>query len=212
MGAFFACAHPIFALGNSADIVQAFADAGAAPGRYTAQVQLPLMYEYVRTGVRIRHNWTMPLTFNIDYAPSVLTSLTLTSPTLGIMTPRYYSFGGVKKVQGETLYNGTAVGVFTNGLRLKLADRDDYQLQEVAAEATPATIPYSVTCNGCDTSALVVNGTAEPGMEAVGTRVPGTNVNSITFSIQVSFADIALSTLQTGNYRDQFTLLFEPDA
>lgn len=209
----FTHARPIFWLGSSDDIVKAFEDAGATPGIYTAHVQLPLVYEYVRAGVRIRHNWTMPFTINIDYSPSVLTDVTLISPTFGVMTPRYYNAGGIKKVQGEAIYNGTAVGVFTNGLRLRLASSDDYQMQEVAAgSTTPATIPYSITCNGCERSALVINGSAEPGMATNGTHLVGSNVNTISFSIHVSFADVALSSLNTGSYRDQFTLLFEPDA
>lgn len=207
----FTHARPIFSLGSSDEIVQAFSNAGATQGTYTAQVQLPLMYDYVRNGVRIRHNWNMPLTINIEYTPSVLTDVILRSPTQGEMTPRYYTVGGVRKIQGEAVYSGTAVGMFVNGVRIRLATGDRYQMREVTATAMPASFPYSVTCDGCERSQLVFNGVAEPGMTTVGTRMAGANVHSIPFSIRVNFIDILLSSLQTGTYRDQFTLLFEPD-
>lgn len=87
--------------------------------------------------------------------------------------------------------------------------------QEVAATPDPADpqpkfIPYSVTCTACDTPELVVEGVPTTGMTTKGVHVAGSNVNTITFSIKVGFADIALSELRTGAYRGQFSLLFEP--
>ncbi|MGE6180866.1 hypothetical protein [Aeromonas salmonicida] len=79
-----------------------------------------------------------------------------------------------------------------------------------AAGPQPKLIPYSVTCTACDTPELVVEGVPTTGMTTKGVHVAGSNVNTITFSIKVGFADIALSELRTGAYRGQFSLLFEP--
>lgn len=210
----FTHARPIFSLGDGDAIMQAFENANAAPGIYLAQVSIPVVYDYIRQGVRVRHNWSQPLELKIEYTPSVLTDITVTSPTLGVMTPRYTTRGGVKSVQGDAVYHGMATGVFTNGLRMRLKPGDTYQMQEVApdpTDPTPKLIPYSVTCTGCDTSELVVSGTAASGMTTTGVNIAGSNVNTITFSINISFADIALSNLRTGAYQDQFSLLFEPD-
>lgn len=78
------------------------------------------------------------------------------------------------------------------------------------ADPQPKFIPYSVTCTACDTPELVVEGVPTTGMTTKGVHVAGSNVNTITFSIKVGFADIALSELRTGAYRGQFSLLFEP--
>lgn len=207
----FTHARPIFSLGSSTDIIAAFENAKAKPGIYFTQINIPVVYDYIRQGVRVRHNWSLPLRLEIEYAPSVLTDVVVTSPTLGVMTPRYYAQGGVRLVRGEAVFNGVATGVFTNGLRMKLKVGDGYQMEEVAPELGSTVIPYSVTCNGCDTSELVINGAAVSGMTSSGTRITDTNTNVITFSINISFADIALSNLHTGAYRDQFSLLFEPD-
>lgn len=209
----FTHARPIFSLGSSSDIIAAFENANAKSGIYLTQVNIPVVYDYIRQGVRIRHNWSFPLRLEIEYTPSVLTNVSLTSPTLGVMTPRYYTLGGVRSVRGEAVFNGVATGVFTNGLRMKLKQGDTYQMEEIAPaqELSPTVIPYSVTCNGCDISELVINGGATSGMMSNGARISGSNVNVITFSIHISFADIALSDLHTGAYRDQFSLLFEPD-
>lgn len=209
----FTHARPIFSLGSSSDIIAEFENANAKPGIYFTQVNIPVVYDYIRQGVRVRHNWSFPLRLEIEYTPSVLTDVSVTSPTLGVMTPRYYTLGGVRSVRGEAVFNGVATGVFTNGLRVKLKVGETYQMEEVAPvpELSPTVIPYSVTCNGCDTSELVINGGAASGMTSSGTRITDTNNNVITFSIHISFADIALSDLHTGAYRDQFSLLFEPD-
>ncbi|WP_270827505.1 hypothetical protein [Aeromonas sp. Y318-1] len=210
----FTHARPIFSLGDGTAIMQAFENAHATPGTYLTQVSIPVVYDYIRQGVRIRHNWSLPLSIQIEYSPAVLTDITVTSPTLGVMTPRYTTRGGVKSVQGEAVFNGTATGVFTNGLRMKLKVGDTYRMKEVApdpADPMPRLIPYSVNCTGCDTPELVVNGVSAAGMTTTGVSIAGRNVNIITFSINVSFADVALSDLRTGSYRDQFSLLFEPD-
>ncbi|MFM4875111.1 hypothetical protein ACEUDK_19435 [Aeromonas veronii] len=207
----FTHARPIFSLGDSATIMQAFESANAVPGTYVTQVTIPVVYDYIRQGVRVRHKWSLPLMLEIEYAPSVLTDVTVTSPTLGVITPHYYTLEGVKNVRGEAVFNGVATGVFTNGLRVKLKTGDTYRMEEVVPEPEPGHIPYSVTCGGCDTPELVVNGVAASSMTSIGTRVAGSNVNSIVFTISVNFTDIALSDLHTGAYRDQFSLLFEPD-
>ncbi|HDO1342046.1 TPA: hypothetical protein P2Q92_001136, partial [Aeromonas veronii] len=207
----FTHARPIFSLGDNEAIMRAFEHANAKPGAYLAQVTMPVVYDYIRKGVRVRHNWSLPLRLEIEYTPSVLTDIEVTSPTQGVMTPRYYTLGGTRSVRGEAVFNGVATGMFTNGLRMKLKAGDSYQMEEVAPEASPGIIPYSVTCGGCESAELVINGGAVSGMITTGTRVAGSNVNTITFSINVSFSDVALIDLHTGTYRDEFSLLFEPD-
>lgn len=209
----FTHARPILSLGDTAQVLRAFEQAKAVTGTYVAQLSIPVVYDYLRGGVRVRHNWTLPLELRIDYSPAVLTDVTVVSPTLGVITPRYSIRGGVTRVQGETVFAGTATGVFVNGLRMRLKPGDSYRMVEATpdpADPQPKFIPYSVTCTACDTPELVVEGVPTTGMTTKGVHVAGSNVNTITFSIKVGFADIALSELRTGAYRGQFSLLFEP--
>lgn len=209
----FTHARPIVSLGDTAQVMQAFEQARALPGIYVAHLSIPVVYDYLRHGVRVRHNWVLPLELRIDYSPAVLTDVSVISPTLGVIMPRYTTLGGVTRVQGETIFAGTATGVFVNGLRMRLKQGDRYEMVEVSpdpADPQPRRIPYSVTCSMCDTPELVVEGVAATGMTSKGAHVAGSNVNSISFSIKVSFAGVALSELRTGAYRGQFSLLFEP--
>ncbi|MFM5781521.1 hypothetical protein ACET8B_02050 [Aeromonas caviae] len=204
----FTHARPVISLGDSTSIVQAFVDAGAAPGRYATQVSIPLSYDYERAGVRIRYQWTLPLALTIEYTPAILNDVTLISPTAGVMTPRYYNKGGDQYVSGEAVYNGVASGYFSNGLRLRLKTGDNYEM--VGPNNT--TIPLSVSCLQCEQALLVDKGVMTlPDLATKGTRVPGVNVPAINFTIGVQFADVALSTLETGAYQGVFALLFEPE-
>ncbi|MFQ2048382.1 hypothetical protein ACK34J_05465 [Aeromonas veronii] len=206
--------RPVFSLGD--DIMKEFADRAAPPGRYTATLFIPLYFDYFyagdgASGHIVRRNLTIPLTINIDYTPAILTEVTVVSPTNGVITPRYYTGGAEKRVQGDAIYNGVATGFFSNGLRIKLKASDTYQMREITSEPAPGYIPYSVSCTGCEAAELVIDGAAVSGMATTGTRVPGVNTSSISFSIKVGFNDVALSGLHTGTYHGQFSLLFEPD-
>lgn len=204
----FTHARPIISLGTSDSILQAFRSANAAPGTYTTQVSLPQAYEYERAGVRIRYNWTLPLTISINYAPSVLTDITLTSPTQGVMTARYASRGGVQYVAGETVYNAVATGFFTNGLRLRMKTGDVYQMS--GPDAT--TIPFSVTCGACAQQLLVDKGNLTlADLATTGTSIAGANASVINFAINIDFSDVEVSTLRTGAYQGVFSMLFEPN-
>lgn len=204
----FTHARPIISLGSSASIVQAFANANVGPGTYSTHVSLPQVYEYERAGVRIRHNWTLLLTITLDYAPSMLADVILTSPTLGVMTPRYYNRGGVQYAAGEALYHGVASGYFSNGLRLRMRAGDSYQMNGPDATA----IPFSVTCNVCDRPLLVDKGNLTlANLITTGTRMPGTNTPVVNFAIHIDFADVDMAMLRTGAYLGGFSLLLEPD-
>ncbi|WP_129504144.1 hypothetical protein [Aeromonas veronii] len=200
--------RPVFSLGSNQAIIQAFRDANAAEGTYTSQVLLPQVYEYERNGVRIRHNWTLPLTVTINYQPSLLTSVTLSSATLGVMSARYYRQGGVSYVAGDAVYTGTASGYFSNGLRLKMKSGDIYQMQ--GADST--SIPFSVTCDACTQQQLVDKGKLTfADLANNGTAIKGDRTSQINFSIRLDFTDVEVSTLRTGAYRGSFSILFEPD-
>lgn len=204
----FTHARPVISLGDTAGILQAFRDANAAPGNYVSQVSIPLSYDYERNGVRIRYNWSLPLSLAITYAPAVLSDITLTSPTGGAMAPVYYSSGGVQYAKGQAFYNGIATGVFPNGLRLLLKNGDSYDM--VGPNST--TIPFSVVCVQCAQQQLVDKGVMVlPDLDTTGTTIPGVNVSTINFDINIDFADAPLSTLQTGAYQGRFSLLFEPN-
>jgi hypothetical protein len=204
----FTHARPVISLGSSASILLAFRNANAAPGIYTTQVSLPQAYEYERAGVRIRHNWTLPLTISITYAPSILTDITLTSPTLGMMTARYYSRGGVQYTAGEAVYNGVASGFFTNGLRLRMKTGDVYQMSGPDTTA----IPFSVTCGACAQPLLVDKGNLTlADLTTTGTRIAGVNASVINFVINIDFTDVEVSTLRSGAYQGMLSMLFEPD-
>lgn len=204
----FTHARPVISLGSGNTIVQAFVDANAAPGTYTSQVSIPLAYDYERSGVRIRYNWSLPLTLTINYTPAILNDVTLTSSTAGVITPRYYSNGGVRYVAGDVIYNGIASGYFSNGLRLRLKTGNSYAM----AGPNSTSIPFSVNCMQCEQPQLVDKGNVVlPDLTTTGTRIPGTNVPTINFTVGIQFTDVELSTLQTGNYQGVFSLLFEPD-
>ncbi|MBL0656194.1 hypothetical protein JD524_16420 [Aeromonas caviae] len=204
----FTHARPLISLGDTAAIMQAFRDANAAPGNYFSQVSIPLSYDYERSGVRIRYNWSLPLSLAINYTSTMLNDLTLTSPTGGAMTPAYYSSGGVQYAKGQAIYNGIATGVFSNGLRLFLKRGDSYSM--IGPNST--SIPFSVTCMQCAQQLLVDNGVmALPDLDTTGTTIPGVNVSTINFDINIDFTDAPLSTLETGAYQGRFSLLFEPN-
>lgn len=204
----FTHARPVISLGDTASILQAFRDAGAVPGNYISQVSIPLSYDYERNGVRIRYNWSLPLSLFITYAPSVLSELTLTSPTGGAMMPTYYSRGGTQYVQGKAIYNGVATGVFPNGLRLFLKNGDRYSM--VGPNGT--TIPFSVVCAQCNQQQLVDKGSVVlSDLDTTGTIIQGSHTSTIYFDINIDFIDSLLSTLQTGIYQGHFSLLFEPN-
>lgn len=204
----FTHARPIFSLGDSADIVKAFADANLTKGDYTVQVLLPMAYEYYRADVRARHNWSLPLTFVINYDPVVLSDVTLVSPTAGVMAPQYAQRPGMRLVSGQATFNGTATGRFPNGLRVRLKTGDQYQMD--GPDST--FIPFSVTCHGCVDSQLVENGLVlNNALTTTGTRIEGINATQLTFSVMVNFDDIDVSTLRTGAYQGVFSMLFEPD-
>ncbi|WP_152607656.1 hypothetical protein [Aeromonas hydrophila] len=204
----FTHARPVISLGTNTSILQAFSKANAAPGTYTTKILIPQAYEYERNGVRIRYNWTLPLTITITYAPSVLNDLNLTSPTLGEINVRYYNRGGVQYAAGETIYNGVALGYFKNGLKLKMKTGNIYQMS--GPDAT--SIPYSVSCSACMQPLLVNKGSLVlSDLTTSGTNIPGANTSAINFSIHINFTDIATSTLKTGTYQGTFSLLFEPN-
>lgn len=204
----FTHARPIISLGSWENILRAFSNANATPGTYTTQVSLPQAYEYERMGVRIRYNWTLPLTIIVTYVPSVLTDVSLTSSSLGMITPRYYSRGGVQYVAGEVRYSGLASGYFSNGLRLRMKSGNVYRM----AGLDETSIPFSVTCDICTQHLLVDKGSlALADLTTTGTRIPGSKVTAINFSINIDFTDVAVSTLRTGAYQGAFSVLFEPD-
>ncbi|WP_421187456.1 hypothetical protein [Aeromonas enteropelogenes] len=205
----FTHARPVFSLGSNSTILQAFKDAKAIPGVYITQVSLPQVYEYVRGGVRIRYTWALPLSIYITYAPSVLNDITLVSPTLGHMTTRYYHRGGVQYVAGNALYNGTATGYFTNGLRLRMKTGNVYHM--VGDDDT--RIPFSVTCTACEHTQLVDNkgDLVFADLTTTGTTIARPNSSTISFVINIDFADVDISTLRTGAYHGAFSMLFEPD-
>lgn len=156
----------------------------------------------------LSYNWSLPLSLAIKYAPAVLSDLTLTSPTGGVMTPAYYGRDGVQYAKGNAVYNGVATGIFPNGLRLFLKNGDSYNM--VGPDST--SIPFSVVCVQCDQSLLVDKGViALPDLDTTGTTIPGVNVSAINFDISIDFMDVPLSTLQTGYYQGRFSLLFEPN-
>jgi hypothetical protein len=204
----FTHARPVISLGDTATILQAFRDANAEPGNYVSNVSIPMTYHYELNGVRIAYNWSLPLSLEIKYSPAVLSDLTLTSPTGGAMTPNYYSSGGIQFAKGQAMYNGVATGVFPNGLRLFLKSGDNYTM----AGPNGTTIPFSVVCAQCTQQLLVDKGNIVlSDLDTAGTVIPGINMMKINFDINIDFADVALSTLQTGAYQGRFSLLFEPN-
>ncbi|MFM5881699.1 hypothetical protein ACET7V_20075 [Aeromonas sanarellii] len=204
----FTHARPLISLGDTAAILQAFRDANAAPGNYVSQVTIPLSYDYERRGVRIRYNWSLPLSLAITYSPAILNDLTLTSPTGGAMAPAYYSSGGVQYAKGQAIYKGVATGVFSNGLRLFLKRGDSYSM----TGPNSTSIPFSVVCMQCAQQLLVDNGVITlPDLDTTGTTIPGVNVSTIDFDINIDFTDAPLSILETGAYQGRFSLLFEPN-
>lgn len=204
----FTHARPLISLGDTAAILQAFRDANAAPGNYVSRVTIPLSYDYERRGVRIRYNWSLPLSLAISYSPAILNDLTLTSPTGGAMAPAYYSSGGVQYAKGQAIYKGVATGVFSNGLRLFLKRGDSYSM----TGPNSTSIPFSVVCMQCAQQLLVDNGVMTlPDLDTTGTTIPGVNVSTINFDINIDFTDAPLSMLETGAYQGRFSLLFEPN-
>ncbi|BCO14966.1 hypothetical protein RIMD111065_33220 [Aeromonas hydrophila] len=200
--------RPIFSLGDNADIVRAFLDASLIQGDYIAQVLVPIAYDYYRAGIRVRHNIAIPLKFIIKYDPATLTEVKLVSATGGVITPQYAQRLGLQVVSGQTIFNGSAIGRFPNGLRVRLKSGDLYEM--LGPDNT--SIPFSVMCHGCEESRMVEQGVLlNNSLTTVGTRIDGRNATQLTFSVMVDFIDINVESLRTGNYQGMFTMLFEPD-
>lgn len=206
--------RPIISLGSSSSIISAFRDANAPSGLYITQVSLPQMYEYERAGVRIRHNWPLTLTLKINYTASVMTSVNISSPTAGVITPHYYYRGGVKYASGNVIYNIAASGYFTNGLRLRMSPHDTgaYFLSSPdSSSRTGMKIPLSVRCNACDQKILVENGSLKlSDLTTNGTLIPGVNKPMIPFSIHTEFSEVNTTELTLGTYIGSYSILLEP--
>ncbi|MNE65148.1 hypothetical protein D3C80_1606040 [compost metagenome] len=69
-----------------------------------------------------------------------------------------------------------------------------------------------MVCVQCAQQQLVDKGVMTlPNLNTTGTTIPGVNVSTINFDINIDFSDAPLSTLQTGTYQGRFSLLFEPN-
>ncbi|HFQ5100901.1 TPA: hypothetical protein ACGUU3_004222 [Vibrio vulnificus] len=144
-------------------------------------------------------NIPVPFDITIDYQGNKLTNVTVSGN--GVLPPTYDTT--THTVSGSTMFDIRAQGYFTDGLKIDLVSKPNYEL---ANTASGEVIPYDVTCKLCNTSTLVRNGK----MVASSTDVLKPNANEINFSLEVSYKDIPRGTLVSGSYTDTFVVLMSP--
>ncbi|WP_132941821.1 hypothetical protein [Vibrio crassostreae] len=176
---------------------------GLPKGVYRGTINVSNFYEYIApssSGIRARRIKDIPLTLEVDYEPSFISSVTFN----GDRELKVFYDLTSNVVRGETMFVAQAQGWFTNGLSISLLpSRTNYVMKGPSL----TEIPYSIECLDCRSVVLVEEGnvvTAETSRE-------GENAATLNLNIRVSFQEVDLNSVESGLYSDTFILVFEPD-
>lgn len=178
-------------------IVNAFNAMTSTPpmGRYSATVPIIVRYAYISDGGVITYrNIPESLSLQVYYEPSYLTDVVLTGD--GIILADYDRDS--QFVSGNTDIEVLATGYFADGLRMTFLTRE-YKLN-----GPSTSIPYSITCGGCNHTDIVTNGTLIN--DTVVYPFRGT---TLKFNLNFSYANISIDDVETATYTDTVTVLFE---
>lgn len=194
--------RPIFKLPN---MVADFASTKLPSGTYHGSVTVTAQYLYDSAAGNLTYrNLPISISFSIRYVKSQVTNVIVTGK--GYM-PAVYDVDN-KTVSGTTDYDIKVIGAFSNGVQLTFEhspSSEDFSLESTTG--VTQTIPYSIKCRECIVPNVVDRGKLL--LSRGITEVPGEG-DSISFSLNVSYDDIAAKALVTSIYRDTFTVLFKP--
>ncbi|WP_157608705.1 hypothetical protein [Shewanella violacea] len=193
--------RPIFKLPN---MVADFASAKLPSGTYHGSVTVTAQYLYESaTGNLTYRSFPISISFSIRYVKSKVTSVIVNGN--GNM-PAVYDVDN-KTVSGTTDYRINVKGVFSNGVQLTFAHSPAGQDFNLESNLGDTKIPYSIKCPQCNVPNVVDKGKLS--LNNGTTKVPGKG-DSISFSLKVSYDNIAAKTVDTRSYKDTFTVLFKP--
>ncbi|MEI6858746.1 MAG: hypothetical protein V5788_02980 [Shewanella sp.] len=194
----FQFARPLIKIDEGA-LMAAFEDSGVGSGQYSGTMMVSPFYNFrAPSGTwTYRKAMSLPVTLSLRYEPAFLTSIVVSGN--GIMPAVYDKTN--QTVSGEAVFNITATGFFTDGLKLTFED-DDFHLM---GEETDTQIPYSITCTLCENLDIVIDGD----MQLVGEEtVASVNGEIIDFAIKVHY-DAKGADVESDTYNDSFTVMFE---
>ncbi len=184
---------------DEAVLIEAFQQADAVSGQYTGTMTVNPFYSFRSpTGTwTYRKAMSLPVTISLRYEASMLNNINVTG--VGMITPTYDK--EAQTVTGTTKFDITADGYFSAGLKLTFENNTEFELKN-----TDAQFPYSITCEQCDETTIVSKGVMQLlDEETVVSGVGG----SISFDLKVHYDDIAAANIETGQYEDTFTVIFE---
>ena len=185
---------------DSDAIMRAFEGIEPVAGLYTGAIFLqPTYYFTSASGTWTnRYAASVPVNVQIRFVPANLENVDIVGN--GVIKPSYDTVN--YEVSGETTFDITATGVFTEGIKLTLDDTD-YDL-EFETEGV-ASIPYSISCSGgCEHTELVLEGV----LNQPDTIVTGTDTE-VSFQLKVHYDDLKAGEVETGHYNDQFVIYLE---
>ena len=195
--------RPIFNIVDN-DLITALA--GKPSGDYLGSVTVATFYEFYRNGIRSRRVDSTVVSVQITYDAEKLTSVSLDD--IKQMDLHYRQ----DSVSGLALFNGSAQGLFSNGVKVSLdpiRNRSYALLPNVNSRGTSNddnSISYNIKCNECADVNLVLDGQVVA-QSTVLNAPDGTT--AIPFTIVVDFFDQTLTPLEVGTYQDSFILMFE---
>ncbi|WP_345872232.1 hypothetical protein [Shewanella algae] len=193
----FLFSRPIFYLDK---IKQELVDRKLKRGNYNGLVSYPLKYFYFNgQGVFSYRVITKTFGININYRPDYIENVTM--PSLVQIEPIYNTKN--QQASGSAKIPVSAAGYFEYGLKMYLEDRD-YSLKHMNGRK----IPYSLICDTCSSSLLISQGTL---IQSAFTHASNSSKELIKFDLEVSFKDISVADIESGNYRDELTIFFEVD-
>lgn len=169
-------------------------------GNYRGLIAYPLKYFYFNgQGVFTYRVITKTLGININYRPDYIENVTI--PSLVKIDPIYNT--KTQQASGNAKIPVSAIGYFEYGLKMYLEDRD-YSLTHMNGRK----IPYSLVCDTCSSSLLISQGAL---LQSEFTHASNSSNELIKFDLEVSFENISVADIESGNYRDNLTIFFEVD-
>ncbi len=190
---------------NESEWIDAFKNAKAKKGRYQGSIPIIAFYDYIRDGIRIRYTLTFSLSVVVNYAPQFLFDVVVEGNNR--MEVKYHY---PLKVSGETTYEITAKGFFTNGVWIGLVDPEGsyFSLKNASGDKE---IKYSVICmTGCDGERIFIDeGKKNIGFMNNRSSMIGSNTERATATLKVSFNPVAEPEFRGETYFGKFILMFE---
>ncbi|MCE9785359.1 hypothetical protein [Shewanella algae] len=195
----FSLFRPFFNI-DKAIVVEALK--GMPEGYYSGMVTLNYRYYYYNGEILTYRNFNDVLIIGVDYSPAMIERIDVNGD--GVMKPSYDTSN--LRVSGRTEYGVSATGYFTNGLVMTMPTKS-YRL--VYDKDPSITIPYQVTCIGCNVTQLV----SPEGvlLEEISTIGEGSgNTTLLNFDLHFEY-DVDGTYLSSGSYNDAVTIILEPN-